>query len=107
MNQNHNENKEVHSKSLIYCTGIGHCPSTDHSYIKATHHEWNNSKEEKGHRKIANKARPQYFTDKHDAIWSKYYVLHISNHVYELVKSTKNVFYSSRKRQNVKKIIGL
>ena len=47
MNQNHNENKEVHSKSLIYCTGIGHCPSTDHSYIKATHHEWNNSKEEK------------------------------------------------------------
>ena len=34
MNQNHNENKEVHSKSLIYCTGIGRCPSTDHSYIK-------------------------------------------------------------------------
>ena len=28
MNQNHNENKEVHRKSLIYCTGIGHCPST-------------------------------------------------------------------------------
>ena len=47
MNQNHNENKEVHSKSLIYCTGIGHCPSTDHSCIEATHHEWNNSKEEK------------------------------------------------------------
>ena len=47
MNQNHDENKEVHSKSLIYCTGIGHCPSTDHSYIKATHHEWNKSKEEK------------------------------------------------------------
>ena len=44
MNQNHNENKGVHSKSLICCTGIGHCPSTDHSYIKATHHEWNNSK---------------------------------------------------------------
>ena len=47
MNQNHNENKEVHSKSLIYPTGIGHCPSANHSYIKVTHHEWNNSKEEK------------------------------------------------------------
>ena len=47
MNQTHNENKGVHSKSLIYCTGIGHCPSTDHSYVKATHHECNNSKEEK------------------------------------------------------------
>ena len=46
MNQTHNENKGVHSKSLIYCTGIGHCPSTDHSYVKATHHEYNNSKEE-------------------------------------------------------------
>ena len=46
MNQNHNENKGAHSKSLIYCTGIGHCPSIDHSYIKATHNEWNNSKEE-------------------------------------------------------------
>ena len=51
----------------------------------------------KGHRKIANKARPQYFTDKHDTIWSKYYVLHISNHVYELVKSTKNVFTAQEK----------
>ena len=47
MNQNHNENKGVHSKSLIYCTGIGYCPSTDHTYIKATHHEWNNSKQVK------------------------------------------------------------
>ena len=47
MNQTHNENKGVHSESLIYCTGIGHCPSTDHSYVKATHHECNNSKEEK------------------------------------------------------------
>ena len=47
MNQTHNENKGVYSKSLIYCTGIGHCPSTDHSYVKATHHECNNSKEEK------------------------------------------------------------
>ena len=46
MNQNQNENKGVHSKSLIYCTGIGHCPSIDHSYIMATHYEWNNSKEE-------------------------------------------------------------
>ena len=53
----------------------------------------------KGHRKIANKARPQYFTDKHDVtIWSKYYVLHISNHVYELVKSTKNVFIAQEKQ---------
>ena len=47
MNQTHNENKGVYSKSLIYCTGIGHCPCTDHSYVKATHHECNNSKEEK------------------------------------------------------------
>ena len=44
MNQTDNENKGVQSKSLIYCTGIGHCPSTDHSYVKATHHECNNSK---------------------------------------------------------------
>ena len=47
MNQTHNENKGVHSKSLIYMTGKGHYPSTDHSYVKATHHECNNSKEEK------------------------------------------------------------
>ena len=25
----------------------GHCPSTSHLYIKVTHHEWNNSKEER------------------------------------------------------------
>ena len=31
----------------LYCTGTGHCPSTGHSYIKATYHEWNNSKEER------------------------------------------------------------
>ena len=41
-----NENRGVHSKSFI-CTGTGHCPSSDHSYIKATHHEWSNSKEER------------------------------------------------------------
>ena len=34
MNQSYNENRGVHSKSLIYCTGTGHCPSTSHSYIK-------------------------------------------------------------------------
>ena len=47
MNQNHNENKEVHSKSLIYCTGIGHCSSTDHSYIKATHKAMNGTIQKK------------------------------------------------------------
>ena len=47
MKQKHNENRGVHSKSFIYCTGIGHCPSTGHTYIKKTHHEWNNSKEER------------------------------------------------------------
>ena len=41
MNQNHDENRGVHSKSYIYCT------STGHSYIKTTHHGWNNSKEER------------------------------------------------------------
>ena len=34
MNQNHNENRGVHIRSFIYCTGIGHCPSTGHSYIR-------------------------------------------------------------------------
>ena len=47
MNKNHNENRGVHSKLFTYCTGTGHYPSTGHSYIKATHHEWNNSKEER------------------------------------------------------------
>ena len=41
-----NENRGVHSK-LFICTSTGHCPSSDHSYIMATHHEWNNSKEER------------------------------------------------------------
>ena len=27
----------MYSKSFIYCTGTGHCPSTSHSYIKVTH----------------------------------------------------------------------
>ena len=30
-----------------YYIGTGHCPSTGHPYIKATHHEWNNSREER------------------------------------------------------------
>ena len=60
----------------------------------------------KGHRKIANKARLQYFTDKHDTIWSKYYVLHISNHEYVLVKSTKNVFIAQEKGKMLKKSYG-
>ena len=38
--------ERLNSKSFI-CTGIGHCPSTGHSYLKATHHEWNNLKEER------------------------------------------------------------
>ena len=46
MNQSYNENRGVHSKSFIYYTGTGHCPSTSHSYIKVTHHEGNNSKED-------------------------------------------------------------
>ena len=41
-----NENRGVHSKSYI-CIGTGHFPSSDHSYIKATHHECKNSKEER------------------------------------------------------------
>ena len=44
---NYNENRGVHSKSFIYCTGTGHCPGISHSYIKVTHHEWINSKEER------------------------------------------------------------
>ena len=44
---NHNENRGIHGKSINYYTGTGHCPSTGHLYIKATHHEWNNSKEER------------------------------------------------------------
>ena len=47
MNQTHDENRGIHGKSINYYTGTGHCPSTGHPYIKATHHEWNNSKEER------------------------------------------------------------
>ena len=46
MNQNYNENRGVHGKLVIFCAGTGHCPSTSHSFIKVTHREWNNSKEE-------------------------------------------------------------
>ena len=48
MNQNHNENRGVHSKSFISCTGeVTALVLVIHIYIKATHHEWNNSKEER------------------------------------------------------------
>ena len=49
MNQTHDENRGIHGKSINYYTGTGHCPSrpTGHPYIKAKHHEWNNSKEER------------------------------------------------------------
>ena len=47
MNQNDDENRGIHGKSINYYTGTGHCPSTGRPYIKATHHEWNNSKEER------------------------------------------------------------
>ena len=47
MNQTHDENRGIHGKSINYYTGTGHCPSTGHPYIKATYHEWNNSKEER------------------------------------------------------------
>ena len=82
------------------------------NYLLSITHNFNNflrqreykNKILKGHRKIANKARPQYFTDKHDTIWSKYYVLHIYIlHVYELVKSTKNVFIAQEKDKMFKK----
>ena len=35
------------ANQLTTNTGTGHCPSTGYPYIKATHHEWNNSKEER------------------------------------------------------------
>ena len=38
------KNKKSHYN---YYTGTGHCPSTGHPYIEATHHERNNSKEER------------------------------------------------------------
>ena len=39
MNQNNNENRRVHTKSFIYCTGTGHCPS------KGYHrNQWTNNK---------------------------------------------------------------
>ena len=47
MNQNDDENRGTHDKSIIYYTCTVHCPSTGHPYMKATHHEWNNSKEER------------------------------------------------------------
>ena len=47
MNQTNNENRGMHGKSINYYTGTGHCPSTGHPYIKTTHHERNNSKEER------------------------------------------------------------
>ena len=50
MNQKHNENRGVHSKSFIYCHGTLHCLVAyyiDHAYIEATRYEWNNSKEER------------------------------------------------------------
>ena len=37
MNQTHDENRGIHGKSINYYTGTGHCPSTGHPYIKATH----------------------------------------------------------------------
>ena len=42
MNLNDDENRGIHGKSINYYTGAGHFPTTGHSYIKATHHEWNN-----------------------------------------------------------------
>ena len=47
MNQNDDEIRGIHGKSINYYTGTGHWPRTGHPYIKATHHEWNNSKEKK------------------------------------------------------------
>ena len=44
--------QRVNRKSFINCTGTGHCPSTGHSYIKRTHYEWNNSKEERFPREL-------------------------------------------------------
>ena len=41
------ENRGIHGKSINFYTGTGHCPNTGHPYIKAAHHEWNNSKEER------------------------------------------------------------
>ena len=38
---------EGYKANHLSAAGTGHCPSTSHSYIKATHHEWNNSKEER------------------------------------------------------------
>ena len=37
MKQSHNENRGIHSKSFIYWTEIGHCPSIGHSYIYRQH----------------------------------------------------------------------
>ena len=47
MNQTHDENRGIHGKSINYYTGTGHCPSTGLPYIKATHHDCHNSKEER------------------------------------------------------------
>ena len=49
MNQKHNENRGVHSKSFIYCHGTPRCLVAyyiDDAYIEVTRYEWNNSKEE-------------------------------------------------------------
>ena len=34
MNQNDDENRGIHGKSINYYTGTGHCPSTGHPYIR-------------------------------------------------------------------------